>query len=111
MAVPNAQMVYLGRDAVATLTKTAFPASVPDLASDTDINEIFVLAGLTATATSTKVIDAYNATDWADAAKPAVATHIMVSVKDRQWKQKDAMLIGDLLVAMVAPKGARVLTS
>lgn len=111
MAVPNARMVYLGRDAVVTLTKTAFPAGVPDLAFDSDINEIFILSGVTATGTVTQVVDAYNATDWADAAKPAVATHIMVSVAERKWKAKDALVAGDLLVAMVNPKGGRVLTS
>jgi len=111
MPAPNAQMVYLGRDVVATLTKTAFPASVPDLASDADISEIFILSGVTATATVTQVRDAYNAADWADPAKPAVATHIMISVAERKWKAKDALVNGDLLVAMVNPKGGRVLTS
>ena len=104
----NATMVYLGKDAVATLTKTDFPAGVPDLASDSDISEVFILSGVTATATSTQTIDPYNATDWADAAKPATAHHIMISVKDRQWKAKDALVAGDLLVAMVSPKGEKV---
>ena len=104
----NAQMTYLGKDAVATLTKTDFPDGVPDLASDQDISEIFILSGTTATATSAQTVDAYNATDWADPTKPETAAHIMVSVADRQWKAKDALVDGDLLVAMIAPKGEKV---
>ena len=102
------QMTYLGKDAVVTLTKTDFPARVPDLASDQDIGEIFILSGTTATVTSPQTIDAYNATDWADPAKPETAGHIMVSVADRQWKAKDALVDGDLLVAMIAPEGEKV---
>lgn len=104
----NAQMTYLGKDAVATLSKTDFPDGVPDLTSDQDISELFILSGTTATATSAQIVDAYNATDWADPTKPETAGHIMVSIADRQWKAKDAMVDGDLLVAMIVPKGQKV---
>ena len=97
----NARMVYLGKDAVASLTKTDFPDSVPELVSDEDISEIFILSGVTATATSPQTIDEYNATDWDTSWEPSAAGHIMVSVADRQWKANDALVDGDLLVAMV----------
>ncbi len=101
------QMIYLGKNVVNTLTKTTFPTGTPGF-DEADINEIFTLSGVTATATQAQTVDAYNATDWADAAKPAVAHHIMVSVADRQWKAKDALAAGDMLVALVNPKWVRV---
>ena len=108
------QLVYLGKDAVATLTKTDFPAGVPELESDAGFSDVFILSGVTATATSPQTVDEYNATDWADAAKPATAHHIMISVADRQWKAKDALVDGDLLVATINPEavtGSRVRVS
>ncbi len=104
------QLIYLGKDVVNTLTKTTYPPGTPDF-DEADILDVFHVSGVTATATTPQVVDAYNATDWADAAKPAVATHIMVSVKDRQWKAKDALAAGSLLVAMVREKGDKVKTS
>jgi hypothetical protein len=104
------ELIYLGKDVIATLTKTNFPTGTP-VFDEADIDSIFILSGVTATATVPQVIDAYNATDWADAAKPAVATHIMVSVADRQWKAKDALAAGDMMMAMVRPKGEKVKTS
>ncbi len=104
------QMIYLGKDVINTLTKTTFPTGTPDF-DEADILEIFHLSGVTATATTAQVIDAYNATDWADGAKPAVAAHIMVSVKDRQWKAKDALAAGSMLMARVRAMGEKVKTS
>lgn len=104
------ELIYLGKDVIATLTKTNFPTGTP-VFDEADIDSIFILSGVTATATVPQVIDAYNAADWADGAKPAVATHIMVSVADRQWKAKDALAAGDMMMAMVRPKGEKVKTS
>jgi len=101
------QLVYLGKDVVNTLTKTTFPTGTPDF-EEADIQEVFILSGITVTATVAQTVDAYNATDWADAAKPAVAHHIMLH--GRQWKAKDALAAGDLLVAIVQPKGQRIST-
>ena len=103
------QLIYLGKDVVNTLTKTTFPTGTPIL-DEADIDEIFTLSGVTATATQAQIVDAYNATDWADGTKPAVAHHIMVSVADRQWKAKDALAAGDMLVALIRAKGEKVKT-
>ena len=106
------ELIYLGKDVVASLTKTAFHTGTPDF-DEADIDEIFILSGVTATATQAQTVDAYNATDWADVTKPAVAHHIMLGVAAgvRQWKAKDALVAGDMLVAMVKPKGQTVKTS
>lgn len=105
------ELVILGKNVIATLTQTDFPSGVPDIDAESDILEVFALSGVTATATVPQVIDAYNATDWADAAKPAVATHIMFNLVARKWKAKDALAAGDMLLARVVPKGSKVKTS
>jgi len=47
---------------------------------------------------------------WADAAEPAVANHIMFGYTTgvKQFKAKNALAAGDLLVATIRPKGERV---
>lgn len=102
-----AQLVYLGKDAITSLTKTSFPTGTPDF-DESDIIEVFILSGTTATATTAQVVDPYNATDWADNTKPSASHHIMFNVATRQWKAKDALSNGDLLVALVNPRGTRV---
>jgi len=104
-------LVILGKDIIATLTQTDFPTGVPDIVAEADILETFILSGVTATATSPQTLDAYNATDWADATKPAVAHHIMFNLAARKWKAKDALAAGDMLLARVVPKGVTVRVS
>lgn len=105
------ELAILGKDVIATLTQTDFPNGVPEIGAEADIIEVFALSGITVTATVPQVIDAYNATDWADATKPANATHIMFYLSGRKWKSKDALAAGDMLLARVVPKGSRVLVS
>ncbi|MCJ7630898.1 hypothetical protein MUP77_00645 [Candidatus Bathyarchaeota archaeon] len=104
-------LAILGKDIIATLTQTNFPDGVPDIDAESDILEVFALSGVTATATQAQTIDAYNATDWADATKPATAHHIMFNLVARKWKMKDALAAGDMLLARVVAKGVRVETS
>jgi len=104
------ELVVLAKDLVNTLTKTAIPATVPPF-DEADIELITVVSNAAATATQDQTVDAYNATDWADAAKPAVAHHIMVSVADKQWKAKDALANGDVMLAVVKPKGQKIKVS
>lgn len=101
-------LVILGKDVIATLTPTAFPSGVPDIDAESDILEIFALSGITITATQAATLDAYNATDWADVTKPATAHHIMFNLATRQWKAKDALAAGDMLLARVVPKGQKI---
>ena len=105
------ELVILGKDVIATLTQTAFPDGVPDIGAEADILETFALSGVTATATQAQTIDAYNATDWADGAKPSVAHHIMFNLAARKWKMKDALAAGDMLLARVIQQGVKVGTS
>ncbi len=105
------ELAILGKDIIATLTQTDFPDGVPDIGAKSDILETFILSGVTATATQAQTIDAYNATDWADATKPATAHHIMFNLAARKWKAKDALAAGDMLLARVVAKGVRVKTS
>ncbi len=105
------ELIILGKDVIATLTQTDFPTGVPDIGAEADILEVFALSGITVTATQAATIDAYNATDWADAAKPATAHHIMFNLVARKWKAKDALAAGDMLLARVVVKGVTIKTS
>jgi len=106
------ELVIIAKDVVATLTPTAIPTTVPPF-DEADIELVTIISGVTATATQDQTVDAYNATDWADGTKPSVAHHIMFGVAGgvRQWKAKDALAAGDMLVATVKPKGQTVKTS
>ncbi len=105
------ELAILGKDVIATLTQTDFPTGVPDIVAEADILEVFTLSGVTATATQAAIVDAYNATDWADATKPGTAHHIMFNLGTRKWKAKDALAAGDMLLARVVPKGVKVRVS
>lgn len=104
-----AELVLLAKDVVVTLTKTALAVGAPEF-DEADILEVVQVSGVTATGTQAQTVDANNATDWADVTKPSVAHHIMFgyTTGTKQFKAKDALAAGDLLVATIRPKGERV---
>lgn len=106
------RLVIIAKDIVATLTPTAIPTTVPPFDEDC-IQLVTQVSGVTVTATQDQTVDAYNATDWADVTKPSVAHHIMFGVAGgiRQWKAKDALAAGDLLMAVISQRGERAYAS
>lgn len=101
----------LAKDAVAVRTITDFLPGVPDLDEDENFIAGFILSGVTATATVDLTRDDFTAALWADAAEPAVADHILINVATRQWKAGTALVDGDIIEAVILPRGSRVLTS
>ena len=104
-----AELVLLAIDVVVTLTKTDLAVGAPEF-DEADILEVVHVSGVTATATQAQTVDAMTPTLWADAAEPAVVNHIMFgyTAGAKQFKAKDALAAGDLLVATIRPKGERV---
>ncbi len=103
------ELVLLAKDVVATLTKTDLPAGAPEF-DEADILEVVHVSGVTATATQAQTVDANTALLWADATEPSVANHIMFGYTAgvKQFKAKDALAAGSLLVATIRPTGERV---
>lgn len=105
------QRACLAKDAVVVRTITDFLPGVPDLDEDENFIAGFILSGVTATATTDLVRDDFTAALWADAAEPAVAAHILINVATKQWKAGTALVDGDIIEAVIVPKGERVLAS
>ena len=107
-------LIIVGRDAIADFAQTAYAAGVPDF-EEADILLVTHVSGLTGApppATVDYTVDPYNATDWADGAKPAVE-HIMFNAGARQFKIASTVApdVGSLLLVVMRPKGARVKVS
>ncbi len=107
-------LIIIGRDAIADFAQTAYAAGVPDF-EEADIGLVTHVSGLTGApppATVDYTVDAYNATDWADGAKPAVE-HAMFNVRARQFKIASTVppAAGSLLLVVMRPIGARVKVS
>ncbi len=104
-------LINVGRDAIADFAQTAYAAGVPDF-EGADIQLVTHVSGITATATVNYTVDPYNATDWADGAKPAVE-HIMFKAGTRQFKIASTVppAAGSLLLVVMRPKGERVKVS
>jgi hypothetical protein len=96
----------LTRDDVAPLTKTAFPADVPDFNEDL-ITSVTLRSFWWGNAPLTVV--PYNAADWANAAEPSGWGEIMFSETDRQWKANIWVTgtWGDLLELIARPYNER----
>ncbi|MBA7464949.1 hypothetical protein ES707_00107 [subsurface metagenome] len=104
-----AELVLLAKDVVVTLTKTDLAVGAPEF-DEADILEVVHVSGVTATATQVQTVDAMTPTLWANAAEPSVANHIMFGYTAgvHQFKAKDALAAGDLLIATIKSKGERV---
>lgn len=107
-----AELVLLAKDVVVTLTKTPLAVGAPDF-DEADILEVYHVSGVTATGTVAQVVDAVTPALWAAGAEPAVATHIMFGYTAgvHQFKAKDALAAGSLLLAVIRPRGERIKTS
>ena len=105
------ERVCLAKDAKAVRTITAFLPGVPDMDEDENFVAGFILSGVTATATVDLVRDNFTAALWADAAEPSVAAHILINVATKQWKAGSALVDGDIIDAVVLPRGERVRAS
>jgi len=96
----------LTRDMVAPLTKTDYPADLPDFNEDkvTGVTIYSLWFG-----TTPLTVVAYNATDWAAATEPSGVNEIMFSEADRQWKSSSwvAGPWGDNLILDVRPYNER----
>ncbi|MBA7466251.1 hypothetical protein ES707_01428 [subsurface metagenome] len=107
-------LIIVGRDAIADFAQTAYAAGVPDF-EEADILLVTHVSGLTGAPPPETVdytVDPYNATDWADGAKPAVE-HAMFNAGARQFKIASTVPPddGSLLLVVMRPKGARVKVS
>ena len=104
-------LIIVGRDAIADFAQTDYAAGVPDF-EEADILLVTHVSGITAVATVDYTVDPYNATDWADGAKPAVE-HVMFNAGARQFKIASTVPpdVGSLLLVVMRPKGARVKVS
>ena len=104
-------LVIVGRDVIADFAQTAYAAGVPDF-EEADILLVTHVSGLTITGTVDYTVDPYNATDWADGAKPAVE-HILFNVGTRQFKIQSTVppAAGSLLLVVMRPIGERVKVS
>lgn len=106
-------LIIVGRDAIADFAQTAYAAGVPDF-EEADIGLVTHVSGICpAVGTVDYTVDPYNATDWADGAKPAAVEHIMFNVRARQFKMKStvAPAAGSLILVVMRPTGARVKVS
>ena len=104
-----AELVLLAKDVVVTLTKTDLAVGAPEF-DEADLLEVVHVSGVTATATTAWIVDAYTDVLWAGVAEPTVASHIMFghTAGVKQFKAKTALAAGDLLVATIRKKGERV---
>ncbi|MBA7599331.1 hypothetical protein ES703_06363 [subsurface metagenome] len=103
--------VCIAKDVVAAQTVTAFLAGVPDLDEDENFIAGFILNGITAIATTDLIVDDFTDALWVNPAEPAIAAHILINVATREWKAGTALAAGDAIMAVVAPRGERVLVS
>ncbi len=95
----------LTRDVVAPFDKVDYPADLPNFDED-KISSVILYSPFWGPVVIT--VAAYDATDWANVAKPDV-DEIMFSEADRQWKANHWVIgpFGDILELVVRPYNER----
>jgi len=103
------QTICLTRGNIAALTATAVPTGAPPF-SDAGIVDVWVHQPWGWPLSNNPItVDAYNATDWADAAEPAVVDHIMFNPSTKQFKVNRWLVgdFGDMMFANIEIDGHR----